>query len=96
MKKIVILAALSAMYAMVSIGAMQPPEYRLPKMDKAPVVDGKIGADEWKGAVGGFGLCPYPTDTTGPVPVAFKIARTADRLFIAATRPVGQIGRAHV
>ena len=92
MSKSIALSVLPALYSVASIAAMEPPEYRLPKMDKAPVVDGSIGADEWKGAIGGFGFCPYPTDTTGPVPVSFKIARTADRLFIAAVRPVGPSG----
>ena len=85
-------ATLAAMSAVAAAAAKEPVEYRLPKMRATPVVDGVVGADEWRDCVGGFGFCTYPGDTAGPVPVSYKIGRAGDRLFIAAERPVGPAG----
>ena len=75
-----------------AVFAVDPPEYRLPKMRVAPVVDGIIDASEWRDAVGGFGFCAYPGDAAASVPVSFKIGRTEGRLYVAVSRPVGPAG----
>ena len=93
MKEILDKMAFMAILTAFSLAyADEPVEFRLPKMRTTPIIDGRIGSDEWKDAVGGFGFCAYPSDVVGPVPISFFLGRTKDRLFIAARRAVGPAG----
>ena len=67
---------------------------RLPLMDKAPVVDGRIDPQEWAAASGSFGFIRYrnPNDTAVGVKSAFYLGRTRDRLFIAGLSEIGPYG----
>ena len=67
---------------------------RIPLMSKAPVVDGIVGENEWRGASGSFGFVLFggAGDTIEPVGSAFLVGRTADRLFFAGIGHVGPYG----
>ena len=67
---------------------------RIPLMSKAPVVDGIVDENEWRGASGSFGFVRFggAGDTIEPVGSAFLVGRTADRLFFAGIGHVGPYG----
>lgn len=94
MKKMVGCAVLSAaMAASVSLAAEMPsPAFRVPKMSKAPVIDGVVDEAEWAETVGSFGFCTYPTDTMFQMKSRFWIGRTADRLYVASVCAIGPNG----
>lgn len=87
----VALAAVAS--ASASFAADMPsPEFRIPRMAKAPVVDGVVDEAEWGDACGSFGFCIYPTDVTFQMKSRFWIGRTADRLYIASVCAIGPNG----
>ena len=68
--------------------------WRIPLMEKAPVIDGTVDPAEWAGAHGSFGFVRYPTDTVAPIRSAFFVGRTKDRLYLAGLGKVGPTGLA--
>ena len=74
--------------------AMRDMEWRIPLMDRAPVVDGTVDPSEWAGAHGSFGFVRYPTDTVAPIRSAFFVGRTKDRLYLAGLGEIGPSGLA--
>ena len=65
---------------------------RLPLMDKAPVIDGRIDPQEWVAASGSFGFITYRTDVAAPIRSAFYVGRTKDRLYVAGLGEIGPRG----
>lgn len=74
--------------------AMRDMEWRIPLMDRAPVIDGTVDPTEWAGAHGSFGFVQYPTDTVAPIRSAFFVGRTKDRLYLAGLGEIGPSGLA--
>ena len=73
---------------------MKEMTWRIPLMEKAPVIDGTVDPAEWAGAHGSFGFVRYPTDTVAPIRSAFFVGRTKDRLYLAGLGKVGPTGLA--
>ncbi len=75
--------------------ALENPEISLPLMPKAPQIDGKINADEWKYAACMSGSCWNTSGTMGklyPAEMNFWVGADREKLYIAVRRAVGPEG----
>ena len=92
MKKTLIAITTVVMTFFAFAARMQEMNWRIPLMEKAPVIDGVVDKAEWAGAHGAFGFVKYPTDTVTPIHSEFFVGRTKDRLYLAGTSEIAPAG----
>ena len=73
-------------------GVFPEPELRLGKMAKAPVIDGKIAADEWAGAAQMQKFCLLRRKNVLNAEAEFWLGRDADNVYVAVRREIGPYG----
>ena len=94
MKRLLMTMGAALGVAWTGCAEMKEMTWRIPLMEKAPVIDGTVDPAEWAGAHGSFGFVRYPTDTVAPIRSAFFVGRTKDRLYLAGLGKVGPTGLA--
>ncbi len=91
MKALLLTIIFSGILFNVKGTGFRTPEVSLPLMKQSPVIDGKINAPEWAGAVQMQRFC-YRGENAFPAPAAFWLGSDGKMLYIAARCAVGPGG----
>lgn len=84
MRLSILLTCLAAVAVADDRTPARTPEIRLGLMPKAPVIDGMLGEDEWKGSALMQGFCSHRSAELFAAPATFRIGRDRERLYLAA------------
>ena len=76
-----------------SAGNLPEPAVRLPKMAKAPVIDGVVDEDEWSGAVQMQKFCVYRKRGAMNAEATFRLGRDSENIYIAISSEIGPFGQ---
>ena len=90
-------AALAALLATPTMGAsVDEPVFALAKMRNSPVVDGVIGADEWKDATKALQFIPRLGNVAFPGEAQVLFGRDAEKFYVAARMIVSPHGLGNI
>ena len=92
MKKMLLAAAAASIVSSALAASLDEPVFALAKMRTSPVVDGVIGADEWKDATKALQFMPVRTDIAFPGEAQVMFGRDAEKFYVAARMIVSPHG----
>ena len=92
MKKLLIAAAAASIGSSALAASLDEPVFALAKMRTSPVVDGVIGADEWKDATKALQFIPRLGNVAFPGEAQVMFGRDAEKFYVAARMIVSPHG----